>query len=69
MVGTFPRLQSWLAVRFGEYPTTQTVVYRHTPRVPRWRSDGMRLLDNRKLVLRCYKGSKNFVFPNIGTAT
>ena len=29
----------------------------------------MRLLDNRKLVLRCYKGFKKFVFPNIGTAT
>jgi len=71
MVGTFPRFYKItvtsdfdLCVRFGQYPTTHTVVYRHTPRVPSRRSDGMRPLDNRKLVLRCYEGFKKIVFPN-----
>jgi hypothetical protein len=74
MVGTFPRLYKVKvtadldhSVRFGLYPETQTVVYRHTPRVPRRRSDGMRPLDNRKLVLRCYEAFKKFVYPNLGT--
>jgi hypothetical protein len=73
MVGTFPRFYKITVtadldrcVRFGEYPTAPTIVYRHTPRVPRRRSDGMRPLDNRKLVLRRYEGFKKFVFPNIG---
>ena len=68
MVGTFPRFYKIQvtadldrSVRFGQYPETQTVVYRHTPRVPRRRSDGMRPLDNRKLVLRCYEAFKKFV--------
>ena len=45
---------------------TQTVVYRHTPRVPKRRSDGMRPLDNRKLVLRCYEAFKKFIYPTLG---
>ena len=74
MVGTFPRFYKIKVtadldhcVRFGLYPETQTVVYRHTPRVPGRRSDGMRPLDNRKLVLRCYEAFKKFVYPTIGT--
>jgi hypothetical protein len=75
MVGTFPRFYKVTVtadldrcVRFGEYPSIPTVVHRHTPRVPRRRSDGMRPLDNRKLVLRCYEGFKKFVFPSLGTS-
>ena len=74
MVGTFPRFYKITVtadldhcVRFGQYPETQTVVYRHTPRVPRRRSDGMRPLDNRKLVLRCYEAFKKIVYPTLGT--
>jgi hypothetical protein len=73
MVGTFPRFYKIKVtadldqcIRFGQYPETQTVVYRHTPRVPRRRSDGMRPLDNRKLVLRCYEAFKKFVYPTLG---
>ena len=69
MLGTFPTFYKVKvtadldhSVRFGQYPETQTVVYRHTPRVPE-RSDGMRPLDNRKLVLRCYEAFKKFVYP------
>jgi hypothetical protein len=71
MVGTFPRFYKVKvtadldrSVRFGLYPATETVVYRHTPRVPRRRSDGMRPLDNRELVLRYYEAFKKFVYPN-----
>ena len=74
MVGTFPRFYKIKVttdldrcVRFGQYPEIQTVVYRHTPRVPRRRSDGMRPLDNRKLVLRCYEAFKKIVYPALGT--
>ena len=49
-------------------PETQTVVYRHIPRVPpRRRSDEMRPLDNRKLVLRCCEAFQEFVHPIFGT--
>ncbi|KIM47398.1 hypothetical protein M413DRAFT_22077 [Hebeloma cylindrosporum] len=30
------------SVRFGQYPKTKTIVYRHAPRVPSSRSEGMR---------------------------
>jgi hypothetical protein len=76
MIGTFPRFYKIQVtadldrcVRFGHYPATQTVVYRHTPRVPRRRSDGMRPLDNRKLVLRCYEAFKKFVYPTVGMSS
>jgi hypothetical protein len=65
MVGTFPRFYKVKvtadlnrSVRFGLYPATDT------PRVPRRRSDGMRPLDNRELVLRYYEAFKKFVYPN-----
>ncbi|KAF8628618.1 hypothetical protein AX17_005953 [Amanita inopinata Kibby_2008] len=73
MVGTFPRFYKIKvttdldnSIRFGQYPAMQTVVYRHTPRVPRRRSDGMRPLENRRLVLRCYEAFKKIVYPTIG---
>jgi len=73
MVGIFPTFYNVKvtaedhSVRFGQYPKTQTVVYCHTPRVPKRRSDGMRPLDNRKLVLRCYEAFKKFVYTPPGT--
>ncbi|KAF9467586.1 hypothetical protein BDZ94DRAFT_1379352 [Collybia nuda] len=58
MVGTFPRFYKIKVtanldqcIRFGQYPETQTVAYHHMPRVPRSCSNGMRPLDNCKLVL------------------
>jgi hypothetical protein len=73
MAGTFPRFYKVKvtaeldrSIRFGQYPATETIIYHHTPRVPRRRSDGMRPLDNRKLVLRCYEAFKKFVYPNLG---
>jgi hypothetical protein len=63
MTGTFPRFYKIKVtadlercVRYGQFPAVQTIVYRHTPRVPGRRSDGMRPLDNRELILRCYGG-------------
>ncbi|KAF8628940.1 hypothetical protein AX17_005883 [Amanita inopinata Kibby_2008] len=70
MVGTFPRFYTIKvtadldrSVRVGQYPALQTVVYRHTPRVPGLHSDGMRPLDNRRLVLRCFEAFKKIVYP------
>ncbi|KAF8500087.1 hypothetical protein BU17DRAFT_102564 [Hysterangium stoloniferum] len=69
MVGTYPRFYKIevtndldMCIRGGTYPATRTIVERHTPRVPRRRSDGMRPLDNRMLILRCYEAFKQFVF-------
>ncbi|KAJ3807985.1 hypothetical protein EV368DRAFT_44212 [Lentinula lateritia] len=51
------------AVSLGEYPTP-TVVFAHLPTVPRparrW-SEGMKPLDNRVHILRCYEAFKQFV--------
>jgi hypothetical protein len=73
MIGTFPRFYKIRVtnalercIRYGEYPAEQTIVYRHTPRVPRRRSEGMKPLDNRRLILRCYEAFKQFVLPNQG---
>jgi hypothetical protein len=75
MVGTFPRfykikvtMELDMAIRFGQYPTTRTVVHRHTPRILRRRSGGMRPLDNRKVVLQCYEAFRRIVHPNNGTS-
>lgn len=52
------------AVGGGGYPATPTIVYAHLPIVPRpqrrW-SEGMKLLDNRKLIPSCYGAFKRFV--------
>ncbi|KAF8630342.1 hypothetical protein AX17_005435 [Amanita inopinata Kibby_2008] len=73
MVGTFPRFYKIkvtadldCSVRFGQYPALQTIVYRYTPRVPGRRSDGMRPLVNRRLVLRCFEAFKKIVYSIIG---
>ena len=69
MMGTFPRFYKIkvtdelnYAIRHGQYPETMTRVYRHTPRVPRRSLDGMKPLDNRKHVVRCYEAFKQVVF-------
>lgn len=68
MAGTFPRFYKIRVtseldhcVRHGLYPTTQTIVYRHTPRIPGRRGEGMRSLDNRELIVRCFETFKRFV--------
>jgi len=73
LTGTFPRFYKIRVtadldhcVRHGLYPAAQTVVYRHTPRVPRRRSDGMRPLDNRGVILRCYEAFRQIVLPQQG---
>ena len=48
----------------GVYPDAPTVVYAHIPSVPRpnrrW-SEGMKPLDNRRIILSCYEAFKKFV--------
>ena len=68
MVGTFPRFYKIRVtseldrcVRHGAYPSSSIIVDRHTPRVPKRRSDGMKPLDNRRLVLQCYEAFRKFV--------
>ncbi|KAL0957088.1 hypothetical protein HGRIS_003183 [Hohenbuehelia grisea] len=41
------------AVRHGRAPETETVVYRHTPRVPGQWMDGLRALENRPMIFQC----------------
>jgi hypothetical protein len=73
MTGTFPKFYKIKVtkdldhcVQYGQFPAVQTIVYRHTPRVPRRRSDGMRPLDNRELILRCYEAFRRVVFSQRG---
>lgn len=40
------------AVITGTYPAMETIVFRHIPRLPRRNSEGMRLLDNRSILIR-----------------
>ena len=68
MSGTFPRFYKIKVtadldhcVRHGLYPTTRTIVHRHTPRVPTRRS-GMKSLDNRAIILRCYEAFRHIGF-------
>ena len=48
----------------GVYPRVATTVYAHVPDVPRpnrrW-SEGMKPLDNRRIILSCYEAFKQFV--------
>ena len=68
MVGTFPHfylvpvtqhLSSCVAT--GQYPDVTTTVSRYIPRVPRRVSDGMRPVENRREILRCFEAFKVFV--------
>jgi hypothetical protein len=52
------------SVAGGAYPRGTTTVYAHIPNIPRpnrrW-SEGMRPLDNRRVILSCYEAFKQFV--------
>lgn len=71
MIGTMPTFykipittELVLAVQLGSYPAHETVVYVHIPEVPRpFRrySEGMKPLDNRRVVLSCYQAFKDFL--------
>ena len=53
-----------LAVQLGEYPAQEIVVYAHLPPVPRPArrySEGMKPLDNRRIILSCYEAFKQFL--------
>ena len=52
------------AVQYGEYPAHETVVYAHVPpvsRPTRRYSEGMKPLDNRRIILSCYEAFKQFL--------
>jgi hypothetical protein len=49
------------SVMGGTFPANATVVYRHTPRLPRRNSEGMRPLENRTTILQYYQAFKAFV--------
>lgn len=71
MIGSFPtfykiRVTQELAkaVAHGTFPTERFIVYSHTPVLPRPRrrlSEGMKPLDNRKIILQCYEAFKKFI--------
>ncbi|KAK0460509.1 uncharacterized protein EV420DRAFT_1641057 [Desarmillaria tabescens] len=73
MTGTAPTFYKILvtknladAVAFGIFPPHPTVVHRHVPSVPRPMrrlTEGMKPLDNRAIVLRCFEGFKKFIPP------
>jgi hypothetical protein len=48
----------------GGYPDIPTIIYAHVPSIPRpnrrWR-EGMKPLDNRRIILSCYEAFKKFV--------
>jgi len=52
------------SVQYGEYPAQETVVYSHYPAVPRPArrySEGMKPLDNRRVILACYEAFKQYL--------
>jgi hypothetical protein len=51
-------------VHYGTYPSEPTIVLAHVPDIPRPRrrySDGMKPLDSRQAMLRCYEAFKAIV--------
>ncbi|KAI0349979.1 hypothetical protein OH77DRAFT_1431462 [Trametes cingulata] len=51
-------------VRYGTYPTEPTTISAHVPDVPRPHrrySEGMKPLDNRQAILRCYEAFKRII--------
>ncbi|KAF9487797.1 hypothetical protein BDN71DRAFT_578874 [Pleurotus eryngii] len=71
MVGTAPSFfkipvteQLSECVAQGQYPPTPTIVTGHVPDLPRPNrrfSEGMKPLDNRRVILQCYEAFKQFV--------
>ncbi len=54
------------AIRTGLYPATTTMVYRHTPSVPRGRTDGMKPLENREILMRYFEAFGRIVIEAQG---
>jgi hypothetical protein len=71
MVGTSPSFfkipvteELTQCVELGQFPTTPTIVTGHLPDIPRPKlrfSEGMRPLDNRRVILQCYEAFKKVV--------
>ncbi len=68
LYGTFPtfykiRVTSDLdiAVVTGTYPADTTIIHRHIPRLPRRHSEGMKLVDNRKVLIQYFQLFKQFI--------
>jgi hypothetical protein len=68
LVGTFPtfykiKITAGLndAVVSGTFPGIETVVFRHIPRLPRRKSEGMKPLDNRSVIVRYFEAFRQFV--------
>lgn len=52
------------AISMGEYLKQETVVYAHSPELPRLTFHGekeMQVLENRTLILSCYEAFKQFI--------
>ncbi|KAI9510940.1 hypothetical protein F5148DRAFT_481720 [Russula earlei] len=52
------------AVQLGQYPPEETIVYAHLPDIPRPShrySEGMKPLDNRRVILSCFEAFKKFI--------
>ena len=75
MIGTAPifykiRVTKGLAdaVTYGFFPPLPTVVHFHVPAVPRPHHrlrEGMKPLDNRHIILRCYEAFKRFIIVSL----
>ncbi|KAN0085835.1 hypothetical protein V8E55_006969 [Tylopilus felleus] len=71
MVGTSPTFfkipvttELTQCVQRGDYPATPTIVLGHMPEIPRpahRQSEGMKPLDNRRIILQCYEAFKQFI--------
>jgi hypothetical protein len=69
MIGTSPTffkipitVELVRCVQRGEYPATPTVMIGHVPELPRPNREGMKPLDNRRIILQCYEAFKQFVY-------
>lgn len=52
------------AIQLGQYPAQVTTVHRFVPPVPRpmlMREEGMRPLDNRRIIIQCFEALKQFL--------
>ena len=53
-----------MAVKEGQFPKEQTIVYEHLPTIPRplhRLSEGMKEMDNRKAIITCFEAFKIFL--------
>jgi hypothetical protein len=71
MVGTSPTFYKVkvteklsTAVKEGQFPKEQTIVYEHLPAIPRplrHLSEGMKEMDNRRAIVTCFEAFKTFL--------